>query len=178
MLKNDIFMEPGDPAVGGVTGLSKLQRGALQRHERFKHVMHALERLMRWARAETRSFMSKTLGVTPPTSKRVQQALDKDLPNVDNADVNGVHAMDDSDKEFVNDRFASITYLEGVIALGCKSTAIFNYLVSLYSDSCRFDPLAFIVKLAMLTPKVKEERSYVISVLFTLYIAFTYSYSI
>ena len=30
----------------------------------------------------------------------MQQALDKDLPNVDNADVNGVHAMDDSDKEF------------------------------------------------------------------------------
>ena len=44
--------------------------------------------------------MSKTMGVAPPTSKRVQQALDKDLPNVDNADVNGVHAMDDSDKEF------------------------------------------------------------------------------
>ena len=100
MLKNDIFMEPGDPAVGGVTGLNKWQRGALQRQERFKHVMHALERLMHWARAERRSFMSKTMGVTPPTSKRVQQALDKDLPNVDNADVNGVHAMDDSDKEF------------------------------------------------------------------------------
>ena len=100
MLKNDIFMEPGDPAVGGVTGLNKWQRGALQRQERFKHVMHALERLMHWARAERRSFMSKTMGVTLPTSKRVQQALDKDLPNVDNADVNGVHAMDDSDKEF------------------------------------------------------------------------------
>ena len=93
-------MEPGDPAVGGVTGLNKWQRGALQRQERFKHVMHALERLMHWARAERRSFMSKTMGVTPPTSKRVQQALDKDLPNVDTADVNGVHAMDDSDKEF------------------------------------------------------------------------------
>ena len=100
MLKNDIFMEPDDPAVGGVTGWNKWQRGALQRQERFKHVMHALERLMHWARAERRSFMSKTMGVTPPTSKRVQQALDKDLPNVDNADVNGVHAMDDSDKEF------------------------------------------------------------------------------
>ena len=55
---------------------------------------------MHWARAERRSFKSKTMGVTPPTSKRVQQALDKDLPNVDNADVNGVHAMDDSDTEF------------------------------------------------------------------------------
>lgn len=42
--------------------------------------------------------------------------------------------LDDSDKEFVNDRFASITYLEGVIALGCKSTAVFNYLVSLYIE--------------------------------------------
>ena len=56
MLKNDIFMEPGDPAVGGVTGLNKWQRGALQRQERFKHVMHALERLMHWARAEKALF--------------------------------------------------------------------------------------------------------------------------
>ena len=35
-------MEPGDPAVGGVTGLNKWQRGALQRQERFKHVTHAI----------------------------------------------------------------------------------------------------------------------------------------
>ena len=61
MLKNDIFMEPGDPAVGGVTGLNKWQRGALQRQERFKHVMHALERLMRWARAERRKRLDKDM---------------------------------------------------------------------------------------------------------------------
>jgi len=35
---------------------------------------------------------------------------------------------------FVDDEKASITYLVGAISLGCKSTAVYNYLVSLYVD--------------------------------------------
>lgn len=35
-------------------------------------------------------------------------------------------------RSFVDAEKASITYLEGAISLGCKSTAVYNYLVSLY----------------------------------------------
>ena len=41
--------------------------------------------------------MSKTMGVAPPTSKRVQQRLDSDLPHVIDVDVDGVHAFEDSE---------------------------------------------------------------------------------
>ena len=41
--------------------------------------------------------MTKTLGVAPPTSKRVQQTLDSDLPHVIDADVDGVHAFEESE---------------------------------------------------------------------------------
>ena len=41
--------------------------------------------------------MTKTMGVAPPTSKRVQQSLDSDLPHVLDADVHGVHALEDSE---------------------------------------------------------------------------------
>jgi hypothetical protein len=43
---------------------------------------------------------------------------------------------------FVDDEKASITYLEGAISLGCKSTAVFNYLVSLYVDLEDESPLS------------------------------------
>lgn len=36
------------------------------------------------------------------------------------------------DEYFVDDATASITYFDGAITLGCRSTAVFNYLVSLY----------------------------------------------
>ena len=44
-LQDDVFLEPGsNPAIGGSRGspLEKWRRGALQRQERFQHVMHAL----------------------------------------------------------------------------------------------------------------------------------------
>ena len=41
--------------------------------------------------------MTKTMGVAPPTSKRVQQSLDSDLPHVIDADVDGVHAFEESE---------------------------------------------------------------------------------
>ena len=44
-------------------------------------------------------------------------------------------------KSFVDDEKASVTYLEGAVSLGCKSTAINNYLVSLYVDMSDESPL-------------------------------------
>ena len=71
----------------------------LRRSARFEHVMHALGRLMHWAMAERRDFMTRTMGVAPPTSKRVQQAVGcEDLPHVEDADVSGVHAFEESDE--------------------------------------------------------------------------------
>lgn len=94
-LQNEIFHEPtGSPEAEP----NKWKRGALRRSERFEHVMHALGRLMHWAMAERRAFMTKTMGVAPPTSKRVQQAMGEDLPHVEDADVSGVHAFEESDE--------------------------------------------------------------------------------
>ena len=43
--------------------------------------------------------MTRTMGVAPPTSKRVQQAVGcEDLPHVEDADVSGVHAFEESDE--------------------------------------------------------------------------------
>ena len=54
---------------------------------------------MLWAMAERRDFMTRTMGVAPPTSKRVQQAVGcEDLPHVEDADVSGVHAFEESDE--------------------------------------------------------------------------------
>ena len=44
--------------------------------------------------------MTKTMGVAPPTSKRVQQSLDsEDLPHVMGVDVDGVHAFEESEDD-------------------------------------------------------------------------------
>ena len=101
-LKDDVFLEPGgSSAIGGSRGppLDKWRRGALQRQERFQDVMHALERLFHWARAERRAFMVKTMGVAPPSSKRVARSLDRDLPDVSHAEVSGLHVVDEEEEE-------------------------------------------------------------------------------
>ena len=67
------------------------------RSERFDHVMDALGQVMHWAMDERRVFMSKNMGVAHPTSKRVQQRLDSDLPHVIDVDVDGVHAFEASE---------------------------------------------------------------------------------
>ena len=102
-LQSETFHEPGEspdqPLAVFSAGQSNTwkHRNALRRSERFEHVMHALGRVMHWAMAERRAFMTKTMGVAPPTSKRVQQTLDSDLPDVIDADVDGVHAFEESE---------------------------------------------------------------------------------
>ena len=102
-LQSETFHEPGEspdqPLAVFSAGQSNTwkHRSALRRSERFEHVMHALGRVMHWAMAERRAFMTKTMGVAPPTSKRVQQTLDSDLPHVIDADVDGVHAFEESE---------------------------------------------------------------------------------
>ena len=105
-LQSETFHEPGEspdqPLAVFSAGQSNTwtHRNALRRSERFEHVMHALGRVMHWAMAERRAFMTKTMGVAPPTSKRVQQSLDsEDLPYVMDADVDGVHAFEESEDD-------------------------------------------------------------------------------
>ena len=122
-LRDDIFAEPGNnPAVGGSRPMDKWKRGALQRQERFQHVLHALGRLLRWASSERHEFMVRTMGVAPPSSKRVAQSVDKDLPDVENADVSGVHAIDEEDEDIEQDFCAS--ELEGRCSFVVKKPAI------------------------------------------------------
>ena len=75
----------------------------MQRQERFQQVMPALERLFHWAMSERHAFMVRTMGIAPPRSKRVAQSLDKDLPCVDNAEVSGLHALDEEEEEIQQD---------------------------------------------------------------------------
>ena len=95
-LQSETFHQPGESPDQPLAVFSN-HRNALRRSERFEHVMHALGRVMHWAMAGRRAFMTKTLGVAPPTSKRVQQTLDSDLPHVIDADVDGVHAFEESE---------------------------------------------------------------------------------
>jgi hypothetical protein len=103
-LQSETFHEPGespDQPLAAVFSAGQSNtwkhRNALRRSERFEHVMHGLGRVMHWAMAERRAFMTKTMGVALPTSKRVQQTLDSDLPHVIDADVDGVHAFEESE---------------------------------------------------------------------------------
>lgn len=67
------------------------------------------------------------------------------------ADGNGVEIRIDGERKkkdrldqlnkFVDDCNASVKYLEGVISMGCQSTAVFNFLISLYSNMEDEDPL-------------------------------------
>ena len=99
-LQRETFQEPKEsqPLAGFSAGQSNTwkDRNALRRADRFELVMHALGRVMQWAMAERRAFMAKTMGVAPPTSKRVQQSLGSDLPHALDADVHGVHALEGS----------------------------------------------------------------------------------
>lgn len=45
------------------------------------------------------------------------------------------------DGSFVDDSSVSIKYLEGVIKLGCRSSAIYSFLISLYVDMVNEEPL-------------------------------------
>ena len=92
-LQSEIFNEPGNSPD---QPFSK-HRNASMRSDRFDHVMDALGQVMHWAMDERRVFMSKTMGVAPPTSKRVQRRLDSDLPHVLDVDVDGVHAFEESE---------------------------------------------------------------------------------
>ena len=99
-LQNEIFLEPGESPV--FAGPNKWERGASRRRERFEHVVLAVARLMHWASAERRAFITKTMVIAPSSSKRVQQGLDSDLPKVDDADVSSeggsdVPNVDDAD---------------------------------------------------------------------------------
>ena len=100
--QSETFHEPGEspdqPLAVFSAGQSNTwkHRNALRRSERFELVMHALGRVMHWAMAERRAFMTKTMGVAPPTSKRVQQSLDSDLSHVLDTDAHGVRALEDS----------------------------------------------------------------------------------
>lgn len=44
----------------------------------------------------------------------------------------GKRGTHDQSQAFVDDDTASVTYFEGAITLGCRSPAVYNYLVSLY----------------------------------------------
>ena len=96
---SDTFHEPGkspdQPLAVFSAGESNTRnhRNAVRRSERFKRVTHALGRVLHWAMAERRAFVTNTMGVAPPTSRRAQQTLASDLPDVIDADVEGVHAV-------------------------------------------------------------------------------------
>ncbi len=95
-LQSQTFLEPG--TTPAFSQLHKWDRGARLREERFEKVLQALGCLIHWAGAERRLFMSSIMGVAPPTSKRVAQGLDKDLPRLDDAEVAGVHVVDEPDE--------------------------------------------------------------------------------
>ena len=87
-LQGEAFLEPG--TLLPCSDLPKLERGAQRREERFRFVLQALGRLMHWVEAERHDFMSLVMGVAPPTSKRVQQGLDKELSRLDDIDTGGM----------------------------------------------------------------------------------------
>ena len=98
----------------------------------------------------------KELQAAPPSSKRSSSISDKLARQAFEIEKSQTHGdggmeiklnptcpagLDASPALFVYDADASIRYLEGIIKLGCKSRAIYNYLVSLYAKMYDEGPL-------------------------------------
>jgi vacuolar protein sorting-associated protein 18 len=96
-----------------------------------------LPALMRYERKRAEERMKYKTTSMPPL-----QEVDR-IHAIDSFGVSagGVEVRIDDNKSFVDDDQAVITYLKGCITLGCKSTAIFNYLVSLLVKLEDEDPL-------------------------------------
>lgn len=60
---------------------------------------------------------------------------------------------------FVDDPSVSIKYLEGVIKLGCRSSAIYSFLISLYVDMADEEPLYKFLSAQVPSASVAAEAS-------------------
>jgi hypothetical protein len=107
-LHSAVFAEPviDGKASSGTTSSTprhpnrptKLNRGFDQRNGRFNSVVHALDRLIHWAKAERHDFLLRILGVASPKRfGRVAQGTDADLPVVLDIDEGGIDVNDDEE---------------------------------------------------------------------------------
>lgn len=154
-----------DSVGGALDALRVLNDAPFEQAESF-YYRHAYTLLSRVPMEASKSFLGKyTQGLSATkllpslmqyeseashrhSEQSVKDLESYDIQHVDSRAVGEVElSIANTDKGmnpsrfFVYDQDASIKYLEGVIKLGCESTAVYNYLVSLYSSMDDEEPL-------------------------------------
>ena len=112
---------------------------------RFHHGLCAIKLLPAFMRYERKRAEFKEA----QTKKDLNNEDDFHSSNIENIQIEGSRSLHDGSGveiridqnanarqsiAFVDDDSASAKYLEGVITLGCQSTAVYNYLISLYAS--------------------------------------------
>lgn len=115
-----------DEKAGALDALRVLNDSAIEKAEPY-YYKHATVLLSRAPMAAARSFLSRYSEGLSET-KLLPAFMQYERKRSSNT-----FAEEKDDSAFVDDENASIKYLEGVIAQGSRSRAVFNYLTSLYS---------------------------------------------
>ena len=118
---------------------------------------------MRTERARTRVAAETTSGKEPQGGGTEETKTPMDVRVGPTASPDGIELKLDADinriESFVDDSSVLVKYLEGVIKQGCRSSAVYSYLISLYVKLEDEEPLlAFLSTHALSSSSVTEAR--------------------
>lgn len=123
------------PVLAGKSFLSRYTHG-LSPTRLLPSIMH-YERL-RSDRAKSKQVAKAAKGKNPFAAKPPSST--EESKSMESAEIAGQKGMLDAGS-FVDDPNVSTKYLEGVIKLGCRSSAIYSFLISLYAKLADEEPL-------------------------------------
>ena len=117
-----------DEKAGALDALRVLNDSAIEKAEPY-YYKHAVILLSRAPMAAAKSFLSRySEGLSETRLLPAFMQYERKR-----AEMNNPLSEEKDDSVFVDDEDASVKYLEGVIAQGSRSRAVFNYLTSLYA---------------------------------------------
>ena len=128
--------------AGALHALKILNEASMEKSEPF-YYKNALTLLCRAPSSSAKSFLSRYSEGLQPTKLlpslmqyETRRNMFRNRDTKENLSSNPVERQilqSLTKEDFVDDDMAVVKYLEGVIQLGCRTTAIFNYLLSLYT---------------------------------------------
>mmetsp|Transcript_14754 Transcript_14754/g.17176 ORF Transcript_14754/g.17176 Transcript_14754/m.17176 type:complete len:1477 (+) Transcript_14754:97-4527(+) len=178
-----------DVQNGALDALRVLSDTPIEQAEHF-YYKHAFTLLSRTPMAASKSFLARFPGLSATkllpafiryekkraevklaaqVASKQEKKASKDSVHIAGSRVNvielSIHARGGSDKSkyFVDDDRASVSYFEGAITLGCRSTAVYNYLVSLYvkmdDETPLYDFISAHTSSSLATTGIKSKQS-------------------
>jgi hypothetical protein len=129
------------PTAAAQSFLSKFAQG-LSPTKLLPSFMHYEQLRMEKARARDAALAEKNIGGVEETKETNQLDDIKIVGSKSYADEVEMHLRPgQSQAGFIDDPAASTSYFEGVVKMGCRSNAVFSYLISLYVKMVDEEPL-------------------------------------